>query len=197
MRTALNPSRIRGATIIEFALVGFLFFFVMWAIFEFSRAFYVANTIQHLTRCMVREAVVRVPSDYNGAKQACLMGTAHTWPFFDLSAADLTSSFHLSYHFTYWNGGAQTATQDLDEGNVGTAYDHQDVACYGGIPNNCITQVTASFDAKNHKIVALGLFAGWIGSPSKYSAFSAETTMPAENMGCYPDRTGPCAPTTP
>jgi hypothetical protein len=171
-----------GAAVIEFALVAFLFFLVMWGLFEFGRAFYVVNTTQHLTRCIARQAVVLKPSEHEAAKRACLMGNDATWPFFELSPRNLTGAFRLSYHFTDWNN-VPNAPHDLLDTDIGTdtSYDGQSAACIA--KNNCITDVTAYFDAANNPVQTLGLLAAWIRSDSSYVGFEARTTMPAESMG--------------
>lgn len=60
-----------GATAVEFAIVVMLFLVVLFGIIEFGRLFYVANTVQEVTRRAAREQVVKwidqVPTVQNGA----------------------------------------------------------------------------------------------------------------------------------
>lgn len=180
MNSQPNHGRKCGAIVIEFGLVAFLFFLVMWGIFEFGRAFYVVNTTQHLTRCIARSAVVKLPSQSQLAKQTCLMpsgGAGTTWPFFTMSANDLTRVFKITY---------VTQAGPVDEAAVSTGlYDDQVSACIGPQPT-CITDVVAYFDATNKQVETLGLLSAWIQSGSTYTGFEARTTMPAESMGWHP-----------
>lgn len=49
----------RGATVVEFALISFFFFTLLFGIIELGRLMYVWNTVQEVTRRAAREAVVR------------------------------------------------------------------------------------------------------------------------------------------
>lgn len=51
--------REKGATAVEFALVSFFFFTLLFGIIELGRLMYVWNTVQEVTRRAAREAVVR------------------------------------------------------------------------------------------------------------------------------------------
>lgn len=51
--------RQRGATAVEFALIGMFFFTLLLGIVELGRLMYVWNTVQEVTRRAAREAVVR------------------------------------------------------------------------------------------------------------------------------------------
>jgi Flp pilus assembly protein TadG len=48
----------QGQVIVEFALVGLVFFFIVFGIMEFSRALYTYNTLVQSTRAAARWAVV-------------------------------------------------------------------------------------------------------------------------------------------
>ena len=180
----------RGATIIEFGLVAFIFFLVMWGIFEFARAFYVVNTTQHLTRCIARSAVVTLPSQHEAAKMRCLMptgGSGTTWPFFTLGADDLTSVFRLKYIVRTVSSAGTVVSQIDDTDVTGTNVpDDQVSACVAQV--SCVTQVVAYFDtsAGRNPVATLGLFAAWIGSDQSYAGVRSETTMPAESMSWQP-----------
>jgi Flp pilus assembly protein TadG len=58
MRISHNRSRSKGATLIEFALVAPLFFFLVFATIEFGRYFFVQHAIQYATREGTRFALV-------------------------------------------------------------------------------------------------------------------------------------------
>lgn len=169
-----------GATIIEFALVAFIFFLVMWGFFEFSRAFYVRNTTQHLTRCIARAAVVYLPSQHEAAKQECLMspdGKLFTWPLFNTTPSDLQSAFRIRYFLT---NGADVDQDDIDP----KLYDNQAEACVTG--THCIAYVQVYFQPGSME--TLGLLATWLQRPggATLAEPNAATTMRAENMGWRP-----------
>lgn len=189
MAITRRSARCRGTTVIEFALIVFLFFLVMWGFFEFARAFYVVNSTQHLTRCIARAAVVLKPSQHEEAKelrssdgQQCLTSGGH-WPFFTLTPTDLRGAFRLSYGMVMSPGGTPTPVLDTDIGSS-TAYDDQLSACTQ--QTNCVVNVTAYFDAENNPVPMLGLLAAWIGTGSTFKGYEARTTMPAESMGWRP-----------
>lgn len=174
-----SPRRQTGATVIEFAFVAFLLFLVMWAIFEFSRAFYVRNTTQHLTRCMARAATVYAPTQHEEAKQECLMspdGRLFTWPLFNTTPDDLTAAFHIRYFLT---SGAVVDQDDID-----STYNNQPEACVAKV--KCIDYVQVHFQPGS--VETLGLLATWMQRPEATSLNepNAATTMRAENMGWRP-----------
>lgn len=165
----------RGATIIEFALVAFFFFLIMAGILEFGRAFYVRNTTQHLTRCIAREAVVRLPSQSDAAKQACLLSTGSSffWPFFELSANDMRNLFTVSYIFK--DGGSVT------EPGSGPL-DHQVLRCMEG-NTQCIADVQVCL-APGYLRQEFGYLRPFMTNPLPLQPEPENcTTMPAEAMG--------------
>lgn len=180
MRAPNQSHRQSGSTIIEFALVAFIFFLLMWGFFEFGRAFYVVNSAQHLTRCIARSAVVHKPSEHEAAKDACLMSGGQ-WPLFTLAPADLRDVFRLSYAVVPAPGQPPVA---VDEASI-TVPDDQVTACIQQI--DCVVGVTAYFDAEHSPIETFGLLATWMQSGSAtYTGFRAETTMTSESMGWRP-----------
>lgn len=169
----------KGATVIEFALVAFIFFLVMWGFLELSRAFYVRNTTQHLTRCMARAAVIYPPTAHEAAKQECLMspdGSFFTWPLYTTTPTDLTSSFHIRYFLT--SGAA------VDQDDIDATYNNQAEACVAKV--KCIDYVQVYFQPGS--VDTLGLIATWLGQAngSTLAEPNAATTMRAENMGWRP-----------
>jgi len=51
-------ARQRGASAVEFGIIAMLFFTLFFGIIEFGRFFYLYNTVQEVTRCAARQAVV-------------------------------------------------------------------------------------------------------------------------------------------
>lgn len=53
-----NASRQKGAVMVEFAIIGLLFFIILFSVFEFSRLLFVWNAIADATRLGARAASV-------------------------------------------------------------------------------------------------------------------------------------------
>ncbi|GEM_PF-5190979 len=187
MKTKPHNSKYEsGASIIEFAFVAFLFFLILWGIFEFSRAFYVRNTTQHLTRCIAREAVVFKPSQHAAAKESCLMqmggsGSNYYWPFYHLTPTDMKAYFRIHYHLL---GGGYVPEP------TNTSYDNQLELCTTG-SGNCVTYVQVYVRPLADLPAALrvrefGILRAWLGIGGSTSEPLSATTMPAESMGYSP-----------
>lgn len=184
---AVKISKQGGASIIEFGLVAFVFFLIMWGIFDFARAFYVRNTTQHLTRCMAREAVVIKPSWSNRAKESCLMEMGNSsgdfyWPFYRLQPGDMKGLFTIRYHFRQPSGSPQPQPQI---GPLSTSYDNQFAECSDATSSNCITYVQV-YVPENTFLEDFGLLRVWLGRSENINEPFASTMMPAESMGYSP-----------
>ncbi len=172
----------RGATVIEFALVAFIFFLILWGIFEFGRAFYVYNSAQHLTRCMAREAVVLNPSWHDAAKQSCLFEAKagmYTWPFYEITPnrrSDMRDAFVIRYYLRDVVGGFVEQPGD-------TRYDDQSSVCLLTNSAQCISYVQV-YVARPFE--ELRLLRTWLRRPGTTTEPYAATTMPAEAMGFSP-----------
>lgn len=64
----------RGITTVEFAIVGALFFMVLFAVIEFGRALFVANALSESTRRGARVAAICPVGDPRPAQVAILAG---------------------------------------------------------------------------------------------------------------------------
>lgn len=178
-------SKERGASIIEFGLVAFVFFLIMWGIFDFVRAFYVRNTTQHLTRCIAREAVVMKPSWTSRAKESCLMqmkgSGGYYWPFFQLVPGDMRGYFTVLYHFRPVAG-----TQPQPQvGPLNPSYDNQLERCADANDAGCIAYVQVYVPAGT-QLEDLGLLRTWLGRTENVREPFSSTMMPAESMGYAP-----------
>lgn len=164
-----------GSTVIEFALVAFIFFLVLWGLIEFGRAFYQRNTAQYLTRCMAREAVVLKPSQYDLAKQSCLLNAngMFTWPFYS-TPSDLRNKFAIRYFLR--NGNY------IDEPN-NSLYDNQVEACLTA-DARCVIYVQAR--AVPGSMVDMGILRSWLQVSGTIAERFAATTLPPESMGYSP-----------
>lgn len=183
----MNPRGNRnehGASIIEFGLVAFVFFMILWGIFEFAHAFYVRNTTQHLTRCIAREAVVMKPSWTSLAKESCLLEMQnepgeHYWPFYQLQPEDMKDLFVVRYHFLN-----PTANPRYRDGPLSASqYDNQLEECAGGT-DRCVSYVQVFVPAGT--LEEFGLLRVWLSSMGNANEPFASTMMPAESMGYAP-----------
>lgn len=57
-------ARQRGAAAVEFGIIAIAFFTLFFGIIEFGRFFYLYNTVQEVTRCAARQAVVTWKDDW-------------------------------------------------------------------------------------------------------------------------------------
>lgn len=66
----------RGASAVEFGIIAVLFFTIFFGVIEFGRFFYLYNTVQEVTRCAARQAVVSWKGNWgsSGIPQQCLFG---------------------------------------------------------------------------------------------------------------------------
>lgn len=167
---------VSGASVIEFALVAFIFFLALWGLLEFGRVFYVRNTAEYLTRCMTREAVVLKPSQFDAAKQSCLFNASgmYTWPFYETTPSDMKSLFVIRY---YMRNGSH-----VDEPN-NTNYDNQVSACITG-DSACVTYVQTHLAPGT--LQEFGLLRTWLQSSGTIAERYSAVTMPAESMGYAP-----------
>jgi len=68
------PSRMRGAAVLEFALVCLIFLTLIFGALEFARVLYIHSTLQEVTRRAAREMTVRWIDDEASAKTLALFG---------------------------------------------------------------------------------------------------------------------------
>lgn len=186
---AIGQKTQRGASIIEFALVAFVFFLIMWGIFEFGRAFYVRNTTQHLTRCIAREATVKDPTPAGAlaAKQTCLLTSSSGysfWPFYQRTPSDMTNVSNNIFQVRYCIDHCDVATDWVNEGDMSNDYLGQPTLCADG-DSKCVVFVQAR--VKQGEILDMfNLVKSWLGSSGNVNEYYAETTVPAESMGYIP-----------
>lgn len=176
MRKLKSPNAIaRGAAVIEFALVAFIFFLIMWGLLEFGRVFYVRNTTEYLTRCMTREAVVLKPSQFDAAKQSCLFNASgmYTWPFYETTPADMKPLFVIRYYLRNGNHVDEPKNTNLDD---------QVNACLSD--TRCVTYVQTRLAPG--ALEEFRLLRTWLGSSGVITERYSAVTMPAESMGYAP-----------
>jgi len=69
-------ARQRGAAAVEFALIAVIFFGILFGILEFGRGLYVWNSVQEVTRCAARQAVVTWKGNTDDWSGTTVIGTA-------------------------------------------------------------------------------------------------------------------------
>jgi len=70
-----SESRQRGTTSVEFAIIGLLFFTVLFGVFEVARAFFVFNALDEVTRrgarmaavCQINDSAIREVAIFNAS----------------------------------------------------------------------------------------------------------------------------------
>ncbi len=67
--------KVKGTTVVEFAIVGVLFFVVLFAVIEFGRALFVWNTLTEATRRGARIAVV-CPVNHSAIRRVAVFNNA-------------------------------------------------------------------------------------------------------------------------
>lgn len=84
-------TRQRGAAAVEFGIIAVLFFTLFFGIIEFGRFFYLYNTVQEVTRCAARQAVVSSKWDgsWDGIPQQCLFGHDELVAGWEIHAGDI------------------------------------------------------------------------------------------------------------
>lgn len=170
-------TRQRGAAAVEFAIIAVLFFTLFLGIVEFGRFFYLYNTVQEVTRCAARQAVVSSKWDgsWDGIPQQCLFGHDELVAGWEIHAGDIRlRALNLA--------GTVANPHSIDE-NISNC-----VTSPAGA--NCIRFVEASLwcssgdncDTAAHRIRYRPVF-GLI--PLRINIPHSTVTMPAESLG-YP-----------
>lgn len=156
-------NRQQGAAAVEFALIAIAFFLLFLGIIEFSRMFYLYNTMQEATRSLARRAVVTSVS---------------TAP---------TETFRKNY--ALYGQDAMPAAPEITVGNITITYlranmsevssppESQRTECITGGPN-CVAFVRAEISNATYQPMVAGLFP-MLEIPLPTSS----VTMPAESMG--------------
>lgn len=88
-----------GATAVEFALVLMAFILLVFGIVEFGRLFYVANSVQEVTRRAAREQVVAWVSARNDIRQSAVFATGPAGALpagHEVNATTIRITFHAT-----------------------------------------------------------------------------------------------------
>lgn len=162
----MNHSRRQqhGAAAVEFAIIAIVLFTVLFGIIEFSRLFYMYNTVQEVTRTAAREAVVRwVDNTTTSPAKAIALFGGTSLP----AGAEITAA-NIDIQYLTASGGVPTPFPASASDNI--------AACLTG-PTGCIALVQVSIVTATYTpMVALFPF---LALPIPAST----VTMPAESLG--------------
>lgn len=161
----------RGAAAVEFGIIAMLFFTIFFSIIEFGRFFYLYNTVQEVTRCAARSAVVKWKDDWGSIPQQCLFGSDELVAGWEIHGANVRlRALNLNY------GVANPADITTNFTNCIT----------NPADTNCIRFVEASVQACNNQgnncqpIQYQPMF-GLI--PLRVNIPNSTVRMPAESLG--------------
>lgn len=88
----------RGATAVEFAIILMLFLSVVFGIIEFGRLFYVANTVQEVTRRAAREQVVSWVTATGDVQRKAVFGSGTGVVALPAGAEVTSATIAISFH---------------------------------------------------------------------------------------------------
>lgn len=171
-------TRQRGASAVEFGIIAVVFFTLLFGIIEFGRFFYLYNTVQEVTRCAARKAVVNWSNQWGSIQQQCLFGQNELVAGWEIGTTNV--------RFRHLNvcDDPSTPKDDAVVANPGSATDNIE-ACSNNT-SNCIRFVEARLWCTGTKNCAnniityqpmFGLIPLQVGIPG------STVCMPAESLG--------------
>lgn len=116
MRVSLqcHPGAQRGTTAVEFAILALFLFTLLFAILELGRLFYMANTVQEVTRRAAREQVVRWLSDVPRAQRIAVLNAPVGDGVVYLPAAGEVTNLNVRISFHATLAAAKNGTPTID-----------------------------------------------------------------------------------
>lgn len=163
-----------GAAAVEFALIAFAFFPLLLGIIEFGRLFYVASTVQEVTRRAAREQVVNWTSQSSSIQRAAVFrnsdGALPSAP--EVTNATVNLSFYNSYSDALNGSGAISGIASPQD-NLNN--------CLLASPS-CILFVRATLQSGGAPITYAPMI-GWFGDLFRIPLPGATVIMPAEALG--------------
>lgn len=167
----------RGAAGVEFALIASFFLLLLLGIVEFGRFLYLFNSVQEVTRCAARQAVVRWTDQVDGIQRACVFREGSTGDV-SLPAAPEMTNLRVSIRFVYnANGDPTSPMPSSPEDNIR--------ACAEAPPASCVRFVEASVQDCSDQACQPVSYQPMIGLfPFLGIDIPASTVrMPAESLG--------------
>jgi Flp pilus assembly protein TadG len=164
-----------GAAAVEFALISlFAFLPLMLGIVEFGRLFYVANTVQEVTRRAARAQVVNWTSESNSVQRYAVFrnGNGALAGAPEVTNATVNLGFYHSY--------ADAVSSSNPISGIASAQDNL-TNCLLASPN-CILFVRATLESGGAPIAYTPMI-GWFGDLFSLPLPGATVIMPAEALG--------------
>ncbi len=113
-------TRQRGAAAVEFGIIAILFFTLFFGIIEFGRYFYLANTVQEVTRCAAREAVVNYSNAKDSIQRKCIFQENSTGIVELVAGWEIQNDYVRIRYLNAPNASAEaTPNPDSPLGNLG------------------------------------------------------------------------------
>lgn len=164
----------QGAAAVEFALIASFFLFLLLGIVEFGRFLYLYNSVQEVTRCAARQAVVQWTNQVAGIQRACIFREGSTGDV-SLPAAPEVTNTNVRIRFINASLADASPLPISAEDNIAACIDATRV-------NSCIRYVEASIQDSSGNPISyqpmIGLFQYMgIDIPSSI------TRMPVESLG--------------
>lgn len=179
LRFPATRQRQVGAAAVEFALIAlFAFIPLVLGIMEFGRLFYVANTVQEVTRRAAREQVVAWISQSSAIQRTALFhsgsssGTVTLPGGVEISNTNVRLSFHNNYADAL--SGSNSITSGSPEANLVNCLKNE-------IP--CVRYVRATLATAGGAPLNYSPMTGWFGNLFKVPLPGATVIMPAEAVG--------------
>ena len=179
MRAFRFPNRRQdGATAVEFALILMILVMLVFGILEFGRLFYVANTVQEVTRRAAREQVVRWVTATPQVRRMAVFGDGSSAASLPAGAEVADATVAISFHGTL----ADALANDNPIVITGSSDPLTNVNNCLLLNNQCIGYIRASLEDGGgqpiHYAPMLPLF-DFLDLPLP----GATVVMPAESLG--------------
>ncbi len=152
----------KGIYTVEFAIVGAVFFMILFGVIEVARALFVYNTIAEATRRGARVAAVCSAADVATARRAAVFSVA--------------------------GSGGSDASPILNGLNVSNVtVEYLDVDGAPGAAGGNIRYVRVSIAGYSHTLLI-----PFVNATLPETVFRASTTIPGESLGYAPPGQNPC-----
>lgn len=167
-------ARQRGATAVEFGIIAMVFFTLFFGIIEFGRFFYLYNTVQEVTRCAARQAVVNWRDKWESIRQQCLFGHDEL-----VAGREIGKTSILIRHLNQC-GDVEEANPGSVDGNISKCRNPGDEDCIRFVEAGLWCSSGTYCDPDKNRITYNPMF-GLI--PLRVNIPGSTVCMPAESLG--------------
>ena len=166
----------RGAAAVEFGIIAVVFFTIFFGIIEFGRFFYLYNTVQEVTRCAARAAVVTWKDNWGSIPQQCLFG-----------ADELVAGWEIhgvNVRLRALNLAGDVADPGSRERNISTCTtDPADKDCIRFVEASIVVEDSCDDNGENCQPIRYQPMFGLMIPVSGVGIPNSTVTMPAESLG--------------